>query len=298
MHRLLLLLLLLPGLAEARPLRVAATTPDLAAVSQAVGGDHVQVTPLSLPTQDPHWVDARPNLAVVLARADLLLLVGLDLEVGWLPTLVTGSRNASIQPGSPGYVDCSGFVDLLGVPAGRLDRSMGDVHAGGNPHYNFDPRRMVDVARGIAARMTQLDPPHADIYAANLAVFEAQVQEGLARWAQKAQALEGLPVVTYHRSFPYLADFLHLHVIAAIEPKPGIPPTPSHVQQVAASAKAAGAKVILQESWFPTRTSEVVRNAIGAKLVSVTGGTDVSGGQDYVAFVDGLVDALVAGAGG
>lgn len=298
MHRLLLLLLLLPGLAEARPLRVAATTPDLAAVAQEVGGDHVQVTPLSLPTQDPHWVDARPNLAVVLARADLLLLVGLDLEVGWLPTLITGSRNASIQPGSPGYVDCSGFVHLLGVPAGRLDRSMGDVHAGGNPHYNLDPRRMVDVARGIAARMTQLDPPHADVYAANLAGFEARVQQGLARWAEKAQALDGLPVVTYHRSFPYLADFLHLHVIAAIEPKPGIPPTPAHVQQVAASAKAAGAKVILQESWFPTRTSEVVGKAIGARIVSVAGGTDVGAGQDYVAFVDGLVDALVAGAGG
>jgi zinc/manganese transport system substrate-binding protein len=194
-----LLLCLLPFPARAE-LKVVASVPDLAALAKAVGGDRVSVQSLSLSTQDPHFVDARPSLVLELNRADLLLTLGLGMEAGWLPTLQTGARNAKILTGGAGYLDCSQFVRLLEVSGGGTDRSQGDVHTGGNPHYLYDPRAALQVARGIAARLTQLDARNAQVYAQNLARFTSELEAARKGWEQRLAALKGAPVISFHKS--------------------------------------------------------------------------------------------------
>jgi zinc/manganese transport system substrate-binding protein len=277
-------------------LRVVATTPDLAALATAVGGEHADVTSLALPTQDPHFVDARPNLALALARADLLIAVGLSLEVGWLPTLQTGSRNGAIQTGARGYLDASTLVPLLEVPRGRVDRSMGDVHPGGNPHFMRDPRRAVQVARGIAARMAQLDADNAAHYRGNAEAFVRQLDAARARWEAALGALRGAKVIAYHRSMAYLADWLGFEVVEHVEPRPGIPPNPRQVATVLTAARAQGARAIVQESYFPTSTSRLLAERSGTPLVVLTAGPDVRGGQSYLDWMGAVVRQLGAAA--
>lgn len=284
-----LLGLLLPLQAFAA-LRVVATVPDLAAIAREVGGDRVTVTSLVLPTQDPHFVDARPNLALELSRADMLAVVGLDLEVGWLPTLVTGARNAKVQVGGPGYVDCSRFVTLLDVPTEKLDRAMGDIHPGGNPHYLLDPRNGARVAVGMAERMGQLDPANRDAYKRAAADLGTRLEAARAGWEHTLAPLRGKDVLTYHRSFPYLASWLGFTVPVAIEPKPGIPPSPSHVAQVLQVVQARTIRLILQESYYPASTAELIGSKTGAKLVRLSGGADV--GQTYQAHLDAMVKQI------
>ncbi len=282
-----------PGRAQAAAFRVVATVPDLAALAAEIGGEHVKVTSLSLPTQDPHFVDARPNLALELSKADLLLLVGLDLEVGWLPTLLTGSRNASIQLGAPGYLDCSTFVPLLQVPQGQVSRAQGDIPPGGNPHYLYDPRRAEPVAQGIAARLAKLDPEHAADYAANLATLLQELHATRAELESKAASLTGVPVVAYHQSMPYLSDWLGFELAAHIEPKPGIPPTPAHVAKVLSTMKQRHVHLVIQEGFYPTTTSELVAGQTGAHVVAIPGGTNFHDGETYSQFIARVVGLLL-----
>ncbi|MFW5926279.1 MAG: metal ABC transporter substrate-binding protein [Myxococcota bacterium] len=284
-----------PRIASA-DVKVVTTTPDLASVAAAVGGEHADVTALALPTQDPHFVDARPHLALALSRADLLVVVGLDLEVGWLPTLQTNARNGDIQAGSRGYLDASKHVDRLGVPKTRIDRSMGDVHPGGNPHYMFDPRAALAVARAMAGRMAEIDSDHAEAYRRNLERFESRVRAKLRKWKRAAKALSGEPVVTYHFSFPYLADWLGFEVVSQVEPKPGIPPNPRHVMRVLKRARKRNVGIVLQEGWYPTNASELIADKAGATLVRIPGGPDFKGGESYVHWIDGIVARLVRAA--
>jgi zinc/manganese transport system substrate-binding protein len=278
-----------PALAD---LKVVATTPDLAAIAQDVGGDRATVSALALPTQDPHFVDARPHLALELARADLLVVVGLGLEVGWLPTLQTGSRNGAIQVGGPGYLDCSTVVHLLEVPAGPVDRSMGDVHPGGNPHYMRDPRAAVPVAIAIAKRMGELDPKNAPVFAANAKRFEDRVMEARRRWEAALAPLRAAKVVAYHRSMAYVADWLGLAVVEHVEPRPGIPPSPGHVAHVLAVAQERGVKLLLQEQYYPDGVSGLIAQRAGIRLVKLPGGPDFRAKQSYFDYVDALVRAL------
>ena len=280
------------GLPARAAVQVAATTADLAAITAAVGGSHVQVTALSLPTQDPHWVDARPNLALTLSKADLLVVVGLEMEVGWLPTLQTGSRNRKIQTGALGYLDCSQFVRLLQVPTQRVDRSMGDIHPGGNPHYTWDPRAVAAVARGIAARLGAIDPPHAADYTAGAARFTAAVDAARAGWEARLAPLRGQQVVGFHMSWPYLADWLGFTMLTHIEPRPGIPPTPSHVAEVLRMMRAAGAKVILMEEYHSNAATDQVASRTGAHILRLPGGTRFQQGQTYLQFMEGVVAQL------
>ena len=290
----LLSLTLLPALASAKKLEVVATLPDLAWIASQVGGDHVHVSALSLATQDPHFVDARPNLAVKLARADVLLVAGLELEVGWLPTLMTGSRNARIQTGADGYIDCSIWVDKLNVPEMPVDRSMGDVHSGGNPHYYLSPHSMKNVVLGVAERFGQLDAANAAVYQANAAATAARLDVAAARWESMAVPLRGSPIVTYHRNWPYLADWLGLETIIELEPKPGIPPSPQHVARVLTTANQRDARALLMMSYYPDRSAKLVAEKAGMTLIQVTGGADFEAGQDWVDFMDRLIVALVA----
>lgn len=281
--------------AQAKDVDVVATVPSLAAVAREVLGDHGKVQSLSLHTQDPHFVDARPNLALALARSDLLVLTGLELELGWLPPLLTGSRNAKIQPGAPGYFDASQFVSVLQVPTVQVDRSMGDVHPGGNPHFHPDPRAMRGIATALAERLATIDPEDAETFRANAAAFVAKLDQKLPEWQAKAAPLKGAKVIDFHRSWPYVEDWLGFQIVADIEPKPGIPPTPKHVLHVVQLAAENDVHLVIQESWFPDNVAKTVADQAGAKLVVLDAQADFEGGGTYVQHVDALVDALVSG---
>ncbi len=273
-------------------LKVVATVPDLAAIAKEVGGDKVTVSVMALPTQDPHFVDARPNLALDLSRADMLVLVGLDLEIGWLPTLLTGARNPKVQVGGTGYVDASQFATLLEVPTQKIDRAMGDIHPGGNPHYLLDPKNAVRVATGLGDRMAALDPANAAAYKANAAAFATAVDKARAGWESSLGKLRGKDILTYHKSMVYLATWLGFSVPATIEPKPGIPPAPAHVVSVLQTVQQRSIKTILQEEYYPATTAELVASKTGAKLVRLAGGADFAKGQTYKARMDALVKAI------
>lgn len=289
----LVLLILCSAAGNARAtLSVLTTTPDLAAVASALGKERVRVRALSAPTQDPHWVDARPNLALELSHADLLITVGAELEIGWLPTLQLGSRNGKIQKGAKGYLECAGFVDLLEQPTVKVDRSMGDIHPSGNPHYMMDPRAAERVAVGIGRRLAELDPKGRAHYLENTKKFVGELRRLRKQWEEKLKPLRGREVIAFHRSLSYLADWLGLVVVDHIEPKPGIPPNPRHVAQVIQHAKTHQVRAVLQEDFHPSSTSELVAKKVGAKLVKLPGATNFPGGQSYTAFIEQVVKRL------
>ncbi|WP_338866983.1 metal ABC transporter substrate-binding protein [Myxococcus stipitatus] len=283
-------------------INVVTTLPDLAALTKAVGGDLVQVQSMALGSQDPHRVDAKPSLALALRNADLLISVGLDLEIGWLPNLQTGSRNPRIQVGNPGFLDASRFVRLLEVPTTKVDRSEGDVHPGGNPHYLYDPRQGAAVAQGIAERLAQLDSKNAATYRANATRFVAELDAARVGWEKRLVGLKGVPVIAFHRTTPYLADWLGFEPIAFLEPKPGIPPNPSHVAQVLVQARQRKARMVLIESYYNDREAKMVANMIPAQVVVLHGGTDFRAGETYIQHINEMVGSLekvfTAGKGG
>ena len=294
----LLCFLSLPAWAQ---LNVVTTVPDLAALTKAVGGKHVEVQALALGSQDPHFVDAKPSLALALNRADLLVALGLDMEIGWLPTLQLGARNPKIQVGGTGYLNASQFPRVLEIPPGKVDRSMGDVHPGGNPHYLYDPRQAVPVARGIAERLTQLDPKNAADYRANLAKFTEELEKARADWEKRLAPLKGAPVIAYHKTTAYLADWLGFDTIGFLEPKPGIPPNPAHVAGVLALGRQRKARMVLVESYYPETTAKLVASKIPAPVVILHGGTDFRSGETYVQHVNetvGRLEKALTGKGG
>jgi zinc/manganese transport system substrate-binding protein len=287
------LALVAPGARAAHAkLRVVTTVPDLAAIARAVAGERAEVSALLLPSQDPHYADARPHLALLLNRASLLVVAGLGLEVGWLPVLQTGARNPAIQRGASGYLDASTVAQLKEVPREKLDRSMGDIHPGGNPHYLTDPENGVRVARAIAARLGKLDPSAASAFAKNAADLATAVHAASKRWLETMKPFRGTPIVAYHRSWVYFAAALGLRIVEHLEPKPGIPPSAAHVLHVLQAMRAARVPLILQEEYYPDRTAQLVAQKAGAKLVVVRGGADVRKGESYVARLDAMVRAV------
>ncbi|WP_428264338.1 metal ABC transporter substrate-binding protein [Haliangium sp.] len=296
MHRLLIPLLITAGLAlpagARADLDVVTTVPDLAAIARAIGGEHARVRSLSLPTQDPHWVDAKPNLTLVLNRADLLIAVGAELEVGWLPKLQVGARNPKVQTGGRGFLDCAQTVALLGVPAGPVDRSMGDIHPTGNPHYLHDPRRAKQCAAAIAGRMAELDPGQAASYRSNLDAFVTQLDRRRADWERRLSSHRGTAVITYHTSWTYLTDWLGLVEVEHLEPKPGVPPSPRHVLQVIRTAKQKKVPVLLQESYYPSKTGALIAQKTGARLVELPAGS--ADGQGYIERIEQVVARIEA----
>lgn len=274
-------------------LDVVTTVPSLAAIVQAVGMEHVRVESLALPTQDPHFVDAKPSLALKLNRADLLVAVGLQLESGWLPTLQTGARNASIATGSNGYVEAASFVKLLEPPT-TTDRAEGHVHAGGNPHFLYDPRAAASIAKGLAGRMAKLDPANATSYQNNLRQFLLALDKARKDWEKRLGPHKGKPVIGYHKTWAYLADWLGVEQVEFLEPKPGIPPTPQHVAKVIATARAKGVKVILIETFYPDTTAKLVAQKAGATLIVIPGGAAFPG-EGYVDHIEKIVRQLEKG---
>jgi zinc/manganese transport system substrate-binding protein len=283
------LLAALPSTARAE-LRVVATVSDLAALAREVGGKHVSVKTMSLDTQDPHFVDAKPSLALALNKADLLISVGLDLEIGWLPTLQTGARNRKILTGGEGFLDCSTFITPKDVAATQVDRSQGDIHPSGNPHYFHDPRAAEKVAAGIADRLATLDPDHAGDYAANAKDFAARLAKARETWESRMKTHAGAKVISYHKSFAYLLEWLGIEEAAYLEPKPGVKPSPGHVAKVIALGRRQKIPAVLLESYYPEATAKLAATKMGAKLVKLPGGTKA--GQSYIERIEQTVTAI------
>jgi zinc/manganese transport system substrate-binding protein len=267
--------LILPTVALTK-VNVVATLPDYGALIRAIGGEHVNLRVLAQPSEDPHYVDPKPSFIVALHRTDLLVSNGLELEIGWLPNLVVQSRNAMLQPGQLGRLEMGRHVpDLLEVPTGAIDRSMGDVHGQGNPHINHDPRRMRALLPLIAKRLTALDPANQAYYetrlASTLKSFDALLAELRTGFSQIPSSSR--QVITYHRSLSYLLETLGLSAIATIEPKPGIPPNPSHVASVLGRMKRTGVGTVIQEVYYPSRTGKTLAKLGGGRLIVISGGT-------------------------
>ena len=257
-------------------LAVFACTPEWGALVHELGGERVEVTVATTARQDPHRIEARPSLIARARRADLVVCTGAELEVGWLPQVLAQSGNARVQPGRPGYFEAARHVTLIDKPA-AVDRSMGDVHADGNPHLHLDPRNLLKVAEVLAARMAELDPPNAAHYAARHRDFEARMQASIARWQKEAAALRGVRVVVHHKTWSYLAAWLGLQVVADLEPKPGIEPSAVHLAQILDKLKTEPAKMVLRTPYQSPRGSRWIAERAGIPelvLPYTVGGSD------------------------
>ncbi|MFQ5534746.1 MAG: metal ABC transporter substrate-binding protein [Sphingomonadales bacterium] len=250
-------------------LKVVATTQDLAAIARAVGGEDVKVTSLTPGTRDPHFADAKPSMIRRVHDADLLLLIGADMEIGWLPPLIQSARNTKIQPGGPGYLDLSMAVVLTGRPSGTITRAMGDVHAKGNPHYWLSPRNGLRMATAIAARLSQLDPGHAGAYQARLDAFSRQLMKKIAAWKMRLKPLRGRPVIAYHTSFVYLAHAFGFKVVDEVEPKPGIPPSAAYLNLLIKRIRAENIDLLIMEPYYERRSATYLKDQTGIQVVVV-----------------------------
>jgi zinc/manganese transport system substrate-binding protein len=276
----------------AAQIRVAATTPDLGALAREIGGDRVEVTALAKPTEDPHFVDAKPSLIVTLNRADMLIEGGAELEIGWLPALLRGVRNTKIATGAPGRVSANTGVTMLDVPT-SFDRSRGDVHALGNPHFMLDPVNVRLIAAQIAAHMGQVDAEGAETYRANLQRFNERLDAKLAEWQSQLAPHRGARIVTYHRDFVYLAARFNLVVAATLEERPGIAPSPAHLAQVISTMREQNARVILVQPYQNRRTAETVARQTDAVVLDMPQQPGVAQNTDtYFALMDYLVRTL------
>ena len=253
--------------AAAKSLKIITTLTDLASLTQEVGGDKVDVEALARGYQDPHFVDPKPSFLLKLRHADLLILVGLDLEIGWLPPLITQSGNGNIQPAAPGYLDASQFAEILEIPQGAVSRAEGDVHPLGNPHYWLDPDNGRRIAKGIAAKLTEMDPTDRTYFQQREQDFEKRLAEADKKWQAQMASYRGRKIVTYHRSWPNFAKHFGLDVIGYIEPRPGIPPTPSHTIELVNLMKRENTKIELIEPYFDVKTPESIARMTGAKVV-------------------------------
>src|SRR5215470_116794 len=286
--------LLAPSSAEAKKLKVITTLTDLASLTQEVGGDKVDVEALARGYQDPHFVEPKPSFLLKLRNADLLILVGLDLEIGWLPPLITQSGNGRIQPGSPGYLDASGFAEILEIPQGNVTRAEGDVHPLGNPHYWLDPNNGRRIAKGIAAKLAAMDPEDQGYFQQREQDFEKRLAEADKKWLAETAQYRGRKVVTYHRSWPNFAKHFGLDVEGYIEPRPGIPPTPSHTIDLVSQMKREGVKIQLIEPYFDLKTPNSIASMVNGKVLqlmpSVGGKPEIT---DYFKLFDYDVNLLI-----
>jgi ABC-type Zn uptake system ZnuABC Zn-binding protein ZnuA len=269
------------------------STTDLWDIARQVGGTRVQVKHISSGYQDPHFVEAKPSFVLDLQKADIWAYIGLDLERGWAPVLLSGARNARILPGGSGDLDVSRAIPLLDIPTGNVDRSQGDVHPLGNPHYWLDPGNAVRIAQLFRDRFSQADPAGSAVYEANTAAFAARLAGAEREWAPQRARLKGKPIVAWHTSWRYLAEYTGLTIVGFLEPKPGVPPSPSHLVGLIETMQRTGAGVIVMEPWYDRKTAQLVASKTGARLVVLppsVGGE--KGLDDYVATLRHAISTL------
>lgn len=293
------LLLTFAGAVPARAqdrIRAVATLPVLAELVKAVGGDRVEVKAIASPVQDPHFVDAKPSYILAASRAQLWIEAGMDLEVGWAPLVREGSRNARIQKGAPGFVDASSRVRKLAVPTGGFDRSRGDVHPFGNPHYWLDPLNAVPVTADIALALARIDPKNASYYADRRRAFLEELDRRMGGWRARMAPVRGVPVVSYHESWEYLASRFGMTLVGQLEPKPGIPPSPSHLARLIERMRSSGARLVLVEPYYEKKNPQLVARETSAVVVELP--NQPQAGQDYFGFIDALTARLAQAARG
>ena len=279
-------------------LNVVASTPDFGAIAREIGGEQVDVTSLAKGTEDPHFVDAKPSFIRILNQADVLIEGGADLEVGWLPPLIVNARNPKIQLGQPGRIIAADVVRLIEVPVGPIDRSLGDVHPFGNPHFTVDPMNGKMIARLVEERFCVLAPSDCAVFKDSRKKFEEKIDARMVEWQKKMAPLKGVRAISYHKSFSYFAERFGLRVVNTIEPKPGIPPSAAHVRDLVPQMKAEGVRLILMEPNRERKTPAFLANETGAKIAmipSMVGGTPEA--RDYLSLFDSIIETLVAAAG-
>ncbi|RPJ49254.1 MAG: zinc ABC transporter substrate-binding protein [Candidatus Latescibacterota bacterium] len=274
-------------------LRVVTTLTEIAALVREIGGDRVEVTALAHGNEDPHFLAAKPSHSRRMMEADLLVYDGLELEVGWLPLLIEGARNPRIRPGAAGDLDLSRFIQPLEVPSGGVDRSMGDIHPEGNPHYTVDPALYPDLARAVADRLNELDSEGASFYEARLAAFERRWTEELTEWKERLAPLEGIPVVTYHKQWEYFARTFGLLIVDQVEDKPGIPPTPRHIGELEQTIRRENVPwIFLSDLNDPGNTEKLAERA-GCRVLRLPQAVDSRDGtDDLFSWFDELVRVL------
>lgn len=271
-------------------LKVVGSIPDLAALAREVGGDLVETQTIARGDQDPHYLEPKPSFALMLNKADLLIEAGLELESGWLPVLITQSRNPKIQPGQNGFLNAAQELNILEIPTGPVDRSMGDVHPEGNPHYWMNPRNGLVIAKKIAQKLGELDPANASQFAGNYADFEKRLSARIATWEKAAAPFRGKKVITHHKSFSYFVDWTGLKVEGLIEPKPGIPPNPSHLLSLIQLIQTEKIPLIITENYYDPKPSRELAEKTGAKVLILP--TSV-GGEPGIRTYEDLFEALI-----
>jgi ABC-type Zn uptake system ZnuABC Zn-binding protein ZnuA len=248
-------------------IRIMTATTDLASLAQEIGGDKVDVESVARGYQDPHYVDPKPSFLLKLSKAELLIVVGLELEIGWLPPLITQSSNPRIQVGAPGYLDASRYARILEIPTGQVTRAEGDVHPLGNPHYWLDPENGLRISKGIADKLSAMRPNDAAYFAERYSAFEQRLKEADQKWLAEMKPYAGRKIVTYHRSWPNFAEHFGLNVIGYVEPRPGIPPSPQHTVELIGQMKRDGVKVIVVEPYFDLKTPNSIARETGGQVV-------------------------------
>jgi zinc/manganese transport system substrate-binding protein len=283
-----------PGARADGKLNVVATTEDLASIGREIGGDRISIESLARGYQDPHFVEPKPSFILKLQRADLLIVVGRELEIGWLPPLITQSRNAKIQPGADGYLDASLQVEILEIPTGQITRAMGDVHPLGNPHYWLDPENGKRIGKEIFDKLAQLRPNDRTYFQQQLTSFTTRLDEAEKRWLAEMAPYKGTKMATYHRSFPNFAKRFDLDIIGYVEPRPGIPPTPQHTLDLINEMKRQNCKLVLVEPYFDMKTPNSIGRETGAEVLvmppSVGGVKEIT---DYFKLFDYDINLLV-----
>jgi len=282
------------ALPAAAALSVFACEQEWAALAQELAGDKASVYSATTALQDVHRVEARPSLIARVRSADLLICSGSELEVGWLPLLLTQSGNTKIQPGSAGYLEASQFVPKLEIPK-VVDRALGDVHPSGNPHIHLDPRNIARVADALAERLVQLDPANADAYRARANSFRGRWQAAMSRWEKETARLKGVPVVVYHRDMSYFLNWTGMREAGSLEPKPGLPPTPTHLAELVEKMKRDPAKVVVYSAYNSPRAAEFLSERAGIPAVMLpftVGGTDKA--KDLFGLFDDTIGRLLA----
>ena len=290
------------GWSAAAPLKVVATTEDLASLAREVGGDRVTVVALAKGYQDPHQVDPKPSFILEVSRADLLIAVGRELEIGWLPALVSSSRNAKIQTGGAGYLDASQAygdpnknVRILEIPTGQITRAMGDVHPQGNPHYWLDPGNGRRIAQGIRDKLSQLAPADKASFEQRYADFDKRLAAAEKRWDATMAPYKGTEIVTYHRSWPNFMERFGLQVIGYVEPKPGIPASPAHIIDLISEMKRRNVKLIVVEPYWSLKTPNAIASQTGGQvLVLAPSVGGVKEAADYIQLFDYDVNQLAS----
>jgi zinc/manganese transport system substrate-binding protein len=272
---------------------VFACEPEWAALAKEVGGDKVSAVSATTALQDPHRIEARPSLIARIRSADLVICSGSELEAGWLPLLITQSGNDRVQPGTPGFIEASQFVARLEVPR-VVDRSQGDIHPGGNPHIHLDPRNIERVAEVVAERLEEIDRPNAEVYKSRADSFRTRWTAAMQRWRQRAARLRGVPIVVHHRDFSYFINWAGMREVGSLEPKPGIPPTPSHLAQLIARLKRSPAKVVVYSAYNDPKAAEFLSEQASIPAVKMPYTVDgTENAKDLFALFDDTIDRLL-----